>query len=245
MTKGEEAVANKDPMDQTMQDVFTTIHRENAWHDQESVSGSGSSLRETQHLIQELPELLRFCSARSILDAPCGDLNWIKRVDLRGIHYWGVDIVPELLVSRETNDGKSHELRDWSRQPNAPESIVLSHKNILTDKLPIADVIFVRDCFVHFPNALVKRAIRNIQQQGFKWLATTTFTCREENENIKLGEWRPLNLCAPPFNFPEPSYVLNERLDVEGGAWCDKSIGLWPLDAITSRMIAAGRRKGA
>ena len=31
---------------------------------------------------RELPRLLHDLGARSLLDAPCGDLNWIKDVDL-------------------------------------------------------------------------------------------------------------------------------------------------------------------
>jgi hypothetical protein len=37
------------------------------------------------------------------------------------------------------------------------------------------------------------------------------------------GDWRPLNLCAPPFNFPPPLRIIHEPYR----AFTDKSLGLW------------------
>jgi hypothetical protein len=34
-----------------------------------------------------------------MLDAPCGDFNWMKEVDLSAVHYTGGDIVEPLVNS--------------------------------------------------------------------------------------------------------------------------------------------------
>jgi len=49
---------------------------------------------------------LQSLQIKTLLDAPCGDGNWINKVDLSGITYIGADIVPEII---ETNK----DLLDW------------------------------------------------------------------------------------------------------------------------------------
>jgi len=66
--------------DRYMPSVFSQIHRNNLWGEQESVSGNGSSLAATANLRQELPPLLAGLNVTSLLDAPCGDFNWMKEV---------------------------------------------------------------------------------------------------------------------------------------------------------------------
>src|SRR5215213_5906369 len=75
---------------------FTDIYRRNLWGEAESVSGSGSTMAETEDIRGYLPELLQRLGARSLLDIPCGDFHWMKTVDLGIDRYIGADIVPEL-----------------------------------------------------------------------------------------------------------------------------------------------------
>jgi hypothetical protein len=35
---------------------------------------------------------------KSLLDIPCGDFHWMRRVNLQGLSYVGADIVRELIV---------------------------------------------------------------------------------------------------------------------------------------------------
>ena len=83
-----------------MRDVFTQIYRTNKWGGNESRSGKGSSLAQTQQVRNALPGLLQAFRIRSMLDLPCGDFQWMKEVDLRGVDYLGADIVPELIAER-------------------------------------------------------------------------------------------------------------------------------------------------
>ena len=77
---------------------FQRIFEENAWGNRESVSGEGSNLERTKVVRAELPGLLARHGVRSLLDAPCGDFYWMKEVDLAGVDYIGVDIVPEIIA---------------------------------------------------------------------------------------------------------------------------------------------------
>jgi hypothetical protein len=73
---------------------FTKIYQENHWNDSESRSGEGSTLENTQNVRNELPIVLKKYKIKSVLDAPCGDFNWMKSITQGiSIKYIGDDIV--------------------------------------------------------------------------------------------------------------------------------------------------------
>jgi hypothetical protein len=82
---------------QSTYEVFTDIYRNNHWGSSESISGEGSMIEQTQTLIIELGKLFKEKRFSSILDIPCGDFNWMKKVDLENIDYIGADIVEDLI----------------------------------------------------------------------------------------------------------------------------------------------------
>uniref|UniRef100_UPI002157A42F class I SAM-dependent methyltransferase n=2 Tax=Pseudomonadota TaxID=1224 RepID=UPI002157A42F len=86
----------------------------------------------------ELPHLLREFNIRSVLDIPCGDFNWMRHVDLGGVHYIGADIVPELV---------EHNRRTY-RGPR----IQFEHLDVIASPLPKVDAVLCRDGLVHFPH---------------------------------------------------------------------------------------------
>jgi hypothetical protein len=57
------------------EDRFTWIYKNNYWQSNESASGTGSSLKNTENLRKELPALISKFSIKKIFDAPCGDLT--------------------------------------------------------------------------------------------------------------------------------------------------------------------------
>lgn len=198
-----------------MKDLFTNIYHNNTFGGVESRSGHGSNLANTAAIRAALPALVARLGVRTLLDIPCGDFYWMKEVDLRGIMYLGADIVGALI--------------ERNRQLFSAGNINFLKLDITDDELPPADLILCRDCLVHFSNADALRAIANIKRSGAGYLLTTTFTNREANQDIATGEWRALNLEAPPFNFPPPLEVINEGYMGQGGAWADMSQGLWKI----------------
>ena len=61
-------------------------------------SGDGSSLKYTENLRRELPHLFESFKIKTVFDAPCGDLNWMKEVlSSCSITYQGGDIVKPLV----------------------------------------------------------------------------------------------------------------------------------------------------
>src|ERR1051325_3452669 len=78
--------------------IFCEIHQNNHFKGDASISGPGSEWTQTEKLRGELPKLFARHEIRTLLDAPCGDLNWMPTV-LRecAVDYTGADIVPELI----------------------------------------------------------------------------------------------------------------------------------------------------
>src|SRR4051795_8960667 len=70
---------------------FDYIARRNLWSNEESRSGSGSTLAQTATLRSALPAVLRELGAAALLDIPCGDFGWLSTTDL-GVAYTGADI---------------------------------------------------------------------------------------------------------------------------------------------------------
>lgn len=202
--------------------MFSNIYESRAWGDEETVSGPGSTLEYTAAFRDDLAHLLREIGTRTLLDVPCGDFNWMGEV-VRGIErrierYIGADVVPGLI--------QQNQLR------HADPARTFLHLDITAGPLPPADVILCRDCLVHFSLADVQSALRCIQESGAAWLITTTFTGPRENEDIPTGYWRPLNLERPPFSFPPPLRLIDEKCQRGQGAYADKHLGLWKIASL-------------
>ena len=193
-----------------MEAIFSDIYRNNLWADPESVSGRGSTLGRTEAIRRELPALLESVGAKSLLDAPCGDFNWMQHVALGNIEYIGADVVPELIErNRQIASGRGKTF------------VVL---NITHDRLPEVDVIMCRDCLIHFSFKDIRAAIANFKRSNSGFLLATTHINVSENQEIETGGWRSVNLQLPPFNFPQPERFIME--DPELG----KCLGLWKLE---------------
>jgi hypothetical protein len=89
------------------------------------------------------------------------------------------------------------------------------------------DLILCRDCLVHLSLADIDAALKNIARSGSTYLAATTFPGRGVNPDIKTGGWRPLDLQAHPFYFPEPLAIINEQCTEAAGLYADKSLAVW------------------
>ena len=63
------------------------------WKSNETPCGSGSELKNAQLVIKLLPVLIKKYGITTISDVGAGDLNWIKRVDLK-CNYKGYDLYP-------------------------------------------------------------------------------------------------------------------------------------------------------
>jgi hypothetical protein len=197
------------------QNAFRKIFRENKWASKESVSGPGSTKVATKELLPQLDELLTRNGVATIIDAPCGDFNWIKPLTER-VGYAGVDVVPEVIeIARSRGD-----CRFWV-------------SDITSEVLPQTDLILCRDCLVHMTAQMALETLRNFVTSGSRYLLTTTFPDLTGNAAGSLGGWRPINLELTPFNLPAPLELIIERPSIPPNEkYGRKALGLWRLDQL-------------
>lgn len=174
----------------------------------ETWCGKGSTLAMTEHLRGRLPEFFDRFGIKSLLDAPCGDCNWIVHTDLRGIRYTGVEKYTGHILKARNKAPKLH--------------VVCA--NILSDKLPRRDAILCRDFLQHMPNIDAIRAIAQFKRSGADWLFATSFDNVTTNRDIReRGDFRPLNLEIEPISLGAPLC----KIDDPPGS--HRIIGVWRL----------------
>jgi hypothetical protein len=192
--------------------IFTEIYHNNAWNDPESASGRGSTVARTDVVRTSLPTLLRELQTKTLLDAACGDFNWIRCVEIGDIKYIGVDVVRAIIERNSDLYGQAER--------------TFASLDITRDNLPHADVILCRDCFIHLSFARIKQSLAHFKKSGAKYLLCTTHTAVAENVDCPDGGWRSVNLEIAPFNFPPPMRLIVE--DKNAG----KCLGVWRLSEL-------------
>ncbi len=200
-----------------LKEKFAYIFETNLWGSEQSQSGLGSSLDATREIRAALEQLCLDYKINTLLDLPCGDVSWIHEANLPIREYIGGDIVSAIVEqnragfeARELNYKARFEVLDVTRDP-----------------LPPADLILCRDCLVHLSFENIRSALQNICASGTAYLLMTTFPDHDCNADIEDGDWRLLNFERTPFLLPKPMTTINERCNEEGGAFADKSLGLW------------------
>jgi len=179
----------------------------------ETLCGAGSMLEHTVSIRAWLPTLSRHLGIKSILDAPCGDFNWMAHTDLSGIDYIGVDFDPEHLAraSETKSAGVSF----------APKSKRLLELDIVNDRLPRADLMLCREFLQHLPNDRVHKVLENFRDSGCEWFVATSHGNLFNTDIAAAGMFRPLNLKEIPFSLPVPHGYVGD----EPGS--DRILGLW------------------
>jgi hypothetical protein len=144
----------------------------------------------------------------------------MQHVEKYNVTYVGGDIVEEMIIE---NQKKFQQ-----------EGVDFYWLDLLSSPLPKVDMLFCRDCLVHFSFADIDKALHNIVKSGAKYFISTTFIKRTINQDISTGGWRPLNLCIAPFNLPEPINILVEKCSENNGKYSDKALGIWKISDINS-----------
>jgi hypothetical protein len=201
--------------------IFGRIYRENAWGDDESVSGPGSRRDRAAAFVGDLVAALRQLEVRTLLDAACGDFNWAAPVADAVDHYIGADVVAELAAANQ------------ARHASPRRTFV--QLDLTRDALPAADAVLCRDCLVHFSLADVWIALEHIRDSGAGYLIATTFDDRTYNDDARTGAWRTLNMQAPPFAFPPPLLSIDERCMNGNGRYRDKRLAVWAVASLPRR----------
>ena len=164
----------------------------------ETFCGRGSTLRRTKKIRKQLPGIFHRFGIRTLLDVPCGDCNWISRMDLP-VKYYGID-----LSERNVNAALE---REW-KNPSWKRRIIQG--NCLTAHWPKVDAILSRDFFQHLSIDDIHAMLVRIKTSGAKYLFGTCYT-KDINREIDEKMYRPVNIEIEPFNFGKPMMKIEEQ----------------------------------
>ena len=194
--------------------VFSEIYVSKAWGSSESSSGTGSELAATENIRIKLPEILSRTGARSFLDAPCGDWNWMQHVKLPTDQYYGFDIVPGVIAENQ---------RRFARR-----GVEFAIHDLTKDPLPEVDFVMCRDCLVHLSYADIRAVIANLKRTGATYILVNTYPQTVSNKDQFTGaKYRLLDMTRPPFNFPRPIEAFPD-----GGEIDPNMMSLWKLQEL-------------
>ena len=176
------------------EDRFTRIYSSNHWNSSESRSGEGSTLENTQNIRAELPKILGRYKINKMLDAPCGDFNWMQHVTKNtSIEYIGGDIVKPLIKYNQSKYGD--------------KDTTFIHLDLTKNTLPKVDLLFCRDCLFHLCYKDILLVLNNFLGSSIPYLMTTSSAApngpRIENSDIETSDWRLIDFFTEPFSLSQ------------------------------------------
>ncbi len=167
--------------------IFDEVYANQTWG---VGSGTGSTPQATAFYRDFLHNFIRSNGVRSVLDLGCGDWQFSQLIDWSGVDYLGADVSQIVL--------------DNIRQFQRP-GIRFQHLNGVTDPLPAADLLVVKDVLQHWSNEDILRLIPKLSV--FRHILITNGfpeeRMHETNADVSYrggGAFRPVNLSAAPFN---------------------------------------------
>ncbi|MBY0441090.1 MAG: class I SAM-dependent methyltransferase [Mycobacteriaceae bacterium] len=172
---------------------------------EESRSGPGSWMCATTGIRSWLPQLFPRYGIRSVLDAPCGDWNWMQHVDLGHLaSYTGWDVEQENV---------KHNIARFGDRRGVNFEIV----NLLTvDRIPRFDLVLCRDFLAHLPTQYIIEVLEKFRASGSRYLITNNYVGASNDQSCPLDGghavgprgrkeelpgyyYRPVNIEAEPF----------------------------------------------
>jgi len=156
----------------------------------ETVSGAGSTARYTERLRPALHQLISSLNVKTLLDAPCGDFNWMQYLDLSGVQYIGVDIVEQVVAE--------------NKERFARPGVDFRVSDITKDPLPSATLMLCRDVILHLPYMAIADLFENISKSEIDYILISSHVVPINRDLAVPGAARLVNLTAAPFDFPRP-----------------------------------------
>ena len=156
------------------------------WH---GGSGPGSTADASAEYRRIVERLLASPEIRTVVDVGCGDWQVGSLIDWAGVNYTGIDVVAAVIKANQ----------DRFSGPG----IRFASADARTTELPAADLLLIKDVLQHWPTADVQRFLRSALRRFHYALVTndiaSTHFTGTLNQDIAMGEWRTLDLQAPPF----------------------------------------------
>ena len=170
-----------------------------------SSSGVGSNIgKQTVDSLRLISETIREYKVRSMLDLPCGDVNWqFQSWEIDSLEAYVGGDVSRLVIEHDRRKFAHHHNKrflvwDLSRCP-IPQVL-----NISTGKFRPFDLVHMRDVIQHISIDEGVRVVAEMRRSGIKFLITTHYDVAENNGGIRNGGFYRNNMEKPPFSLGKP-----------------------------------------
>jgi len=170
--------------------TFSAIYEGNIWTEG---SGPGSNPKNATAYLTILQDFFNDPKIKTYYDLGCGDWQLMELVNMPpNKEYFGFDVVSSVIEG----DRKKY------KKANVHFQTISGFSDFKNKK---GDLLIVKDVLMHLPNILIHYFIDNILP-NFKYALIThdiSGIKTENNKNIEIGQWRPLDLEAEPFSLKD------------------------------------------
>ena len=179
--------------------VFNEIYSESIWG---KGSGSGSELEYCKPYLNFLKDFFYDYKIKSIVDLGCGDWQFSKEINFKGIKYFGIDVAEEVIAENT----KSYSSEDITF------NILDKYQDI-----PSCDLLICKDVMQHLSIKENKKIIKEVFPKFKYILSTNCVTARSPigefiyklinkknskkiNRDIQTGDCTLFNISKSPYN---------------------------------------------
>jgi SAM-dependent methyltransferase len=162
--------------------AFEDIYRKGYWG---FGSGHGSLPKVTKGYRSFIEQFIVERGVKSVVDLGCGDWQFSRLIDWKGIDYLGLDIVPSV-IDRNRVSFK----RPGIRFEIAPAN---------WQDLPAADLLICKDVLQHLTGETIRKFLTVLPRYRLALLTNDVSPDSQINIDIQDGQYRPLDLRRPPF----------------------------------------------
>ena len=142
---------------QALEEIFTDIYHKNAWGGEpgQFYSGTGTHNPNTAIYVENVVRLIKERDIKSILDIGCGDFTIMQRVTAAAptVQYLGVDLVSSMIENH--------------RQKFQNDRVQFSVLNAVSDPLPPADLVTIRQVLQHLSNAHIQVILQKLAHHKY------------------------------------------------------------------------------
>jgi SAM-dependent methyltransferase len=184
----------------SVRETFTAIYRSHAWGsvpDRPFCSGDGSIRQDAvAPYIQLVRRFIEANHLRRIVDLGCGDFSVGSQLLHPGLHYAGVDVVPDLIA--------------YNRQRFGASNVEFFCRNIIEDELPHGDLCLVRQVLQHLSNKQILQVLRSLHRYRNVLVTEHIYTGpglrhnrdKPQGPGTRLPKRSGVFLGSPPFRCP-------------------------------------------
>ncbi len=187
------SVLNQMIQDKNVKKVFQRIYETKVWdnpsNNSESLSGDGSTLKNTILIRQTIVRILSEYNIKTILDIGCGDWNWMKEISAYLPDYTGIDAA--LNVINRNKKFQSGNIRFFN-------DISLSFLKKTPSKY--YDLVLLRHVLEHSPTKYNVDLLKEVKRCARFALITSALHDNPETNNGEIfGGYVPVNLLRTPY----------------------------------------------